>query len=283
MKDNIGDRMKGFYENRTQTNLMRRMYTIIRCDGKSFSNYTKCLKRPFDDGLIADMNATTIALCQGIQGAKLGYVQSDEISIVLTDFDTLKSDAWFDGNVQKMVSISASIATAEFNRFRLKRNLSILEDILGFRMATFDARVFQLPTRDEVINYLLWRQKDATRNSISSVAQSLYSHNELNKKSSNEKQEMIFQKGINWDKFTSREKRGGLIQKNSYINGEMGTIFNTDLGTGVDQTFYNVPSLKDNAILLPSDAVVRTKWEIVECPNIAQDRNYLKRILQENL
>jgi len=290
MKDSIGDRMKGFYESRSQTNLMRRMYTVIRCDGRSFSNYTKGLKRPFDAGLIWDMDQTTIALCKGIQGAKLGYVQSDEISIVLTDFDTLKSDAWFDGNVQKMVSIGASKATAEFNKTRIMRALHQnsqnpeaipLKIIFNMVMAEFDARVFQLPTRDEVINYLLWRQKDATRNSISSVAQSLYSHKELHKKSSDEKQEMIFQKGINWNDYSSREKRGGLIVKNTYINGEIGTIIKSDFGNG-EQTYYNVPSLKDNAILLPTDAVVRTKWETTDCSIISQDRDFFKRILPEN-
>ena len=121
MKDQLGDRMKAFYEDRTRIKLPRRTYTIIRIDGKAFHTYTKGLKRPFDTGLIDDMNWTTEYLCKNIQGVKFGYVQSDEISLVLTDFDTLQTDLWFDGNLQKMASIAASMATARFNQLRMMR------------------------------------------------------------------------------------------------------------------------------------------------------------------
>lgn len=229
MKDALGDRMKDFYEDRTRTKLARRTNTIIRIDGKAFHTYTKGLKRPFDEGLMEDMNKTTEFLCQNIQGAKIGYVQSDEISILLTDYDDISTHAWFDGNLQKMASIAASLATAKFNQLRLLRksketqrplgdegekigNLDYL-DVQDFKLAMFDARVFQIPYQEEVLNYFIWRQQDATRNSISSVAQSLYSHKELNGKKTDEMQEMIFQKGINWNDYTPREKRGSLIRK----------------------------------------------------------------------
>ena len=115
MKDSLGDRIKGHYENRFRHHLPRRSYTILRVDGKAFHTYTRGCERPFDFALMEDMDFTAKAMCEQIQGCKLAYVQSDEISLVLTDFDTLQTDAWFDGNIQKMVSISAAIATAEFN------------------------------------------------------------------------------------------------------------------------------------------------------------------------
>ena len=168
-KDNLGDRMKIFYENITRIFLPRRTYTIIRIDGKAFHTYTKGLDRPFDDKFVNDMDETACYLCKNIQGAKFAFVQSDEISILLTDFDSLTTSAWFDGNIQKMVSVSASLATAKFNELRPNK------------IALFDSRVFTISSRVEVENYFIWRQQDTTRNSISSVAQWLYSPSELKK------------------------------------------------------------------------------------------------------
>src|SRR6476620_4819651 len=125
MKDEMGDRFKR-YESTFKSQLNRRTYTIIRVDGKAFHTYTKGLTRPFDEGLIEDMNATAVYLCENIQGAKLGYVQSDEISILVTDFDRLESQLYFDGEVQKVSSITASLATAKFNearQYRAMRNI----------------------------------------------------------------------------------------------------------------------------------------------------------------
>lgn len=208
----IGDRMKDNYENSTRLTLPRRSYTIIRIDGKAFHTYTKGLERPFDDGLIEDMDATAAYLCKNIMGAKCAYVQSDEISIVITDFETIATEAWFKNNLQKMCSISASMATMKFNELRFNRGSK--------KLAMFDSRVFQIPQKAEVENYLISRQQDATRNSIASVAQSLYPHEELKKINSDKQQEMIFQKGINWNDFSSRKKRGGLVIKETYMKGE---------------------------------------------------------------
>jgi tRNA(His) 5'-end guanylyltransferase len=219
MKDQLGDRMKDFYEDRFRFKLARRTNTIIRVDGKAFHTYTRGLTRPFDQGLMKDMNETTSYLCQNIQGAKFGYVQSDEISILITDYDDITTHAWFDGNLQKMASIAASLATAKFNQLRMtrscmERNFNLdPADLENFKLAMFDARVFQIPYQEEAINYFIWRQQDATRNSISSVAQSLYSQKELHGKKTSEMQEMIFQKGVNWNDYTSREKRGSVVRK----------------------------------------------------------------------
>lgn len=193
--------MKDNYESRSKTFLTRRTPAIIRVDGKAFHTYTKGLNKPFDNDLIEDMNYTAINLCNNIQGAKLAYVQSDEISILLTDYDTLQTDAWFNYNVQKICSVSASMATAYFNSKRASDKL-----------AFFDARIFNIP-REEVSNYFLARQKDCIKNSIGSVAQSLYSSKELNCKNQNEQQEMIFSQGVNWNDFSSDLKRGRTFTK----------------------------------------------------------------------
>jgi tRNA(His) 5'-end guanylyltransferase len=262
MKDELGDRMKDFYEDRTRYKLARRTNTIIRIDGKAFHTYTKGLERPFDLGLMEDMNKTTEYLCQNIQGAKFGYVQSDEISILITDYDDIDTHAWFDANLQKMASIAASLATAEFNRLRLIRKMnttvatagSILEQ---FKHAMFDARVFQIPYQEEVINYFIWRQQDATRNSISSVAQSLYSAKELHGKKTSDMQEMIFQKGINWNDFTPREKRGSIIRK-------------------VEKTF-EIPAHWAYGENVIDSKFTRLKWEAdPNTPIISQDKDYLR-------
>lgn len=212
MTDSLGDRMKIYYEDVTRHYLPRRTHTIIRLDGKSFHTYTKKLVRPFDAGLIEDMQKTTIRLCENIQGAVLGYTQSDEISLVLCDYKEKETESFFKGNIQKICSVSASMATAFFNAFRQARNFE-------GGPAFFDARVFTIPEKVEVLNYLIWRQKDATRNSIQMAAQSVYSHKELNKKKWSDLNEMLFQKGINFNDYSSSEKRGSLIVK-EYFEGE---------------------------------------------------------------
>lgn len=204
--DNLGDRMKRNYEDITRTYLPKRTNTIIRLDGKAFHNYTKGLEKPFDNKFMQDMDETAKFLCKQIQCAKFGFVQSDEISILVCDYDNINTSSWFDSNLQKICSVSASMATAYFNKVR------------GFKdnkMAFFDSRVFTIPDIYEVPNYFIWRQQDATRNSISSVAQSFYSSKELLRKNINEQQEMIFQKGTNWNDYPAKYKRGrAIVNKN---------------------------------------------------------------------
>ena len=279
----IGERIKSYYEDRYRMYLPRRTYTIIRVDGKSFKNYTKDLSRPFDKGFIEDMNQTSTHLCENIMGSKFAYVASDEISILLTDFDETYTEAWFDGNLQKMASIAASLATAKFNQLRMarfaKNNIdpmaslasSMMDqtmspgEIENFKLAMFDARVFQIPYQEEVINYFIWRQQDCTRNSISSVAQSLYSHKELEGKKTDEMQEMIFQKGTNWNDYTPREKRGALIRK-------------------VEKKFVRkeavvVPSEK-TVVISESNTYTRNVWETdPETPIFSQNKDYLRTLI----
>lgn len=251
-KDSLGDRMKEFYENRTRIFLPRRTYTIIRIDGKAFHSYTRGLERPFDYGFIEDMDKTACYLCKNIQGAKFAFVQSDEISIILTDFDDLTTNAWFNGNVQKIVSVSASMTTSKFNQLRVSRKYyeigCLTPDVIdGIKLAEFDSRIYTIPSSVEVENYIIWRQNDTVRNSISSVAQSLYSHKELMSKNTDQMQEMCFQKGINWNDYPANVKRGRLILKINYEKNES----------------------------------IRSKWEFVEPPIFTQDREYLTNLIPQ--
>ena len=239
-------RMKSNYENRSKTFLTRRTPVIMRLDGKAFHTYTRGLDKPFDEGLIEDMELTTKYLCENIQGVKLGYCQSDEISLLLTDYETLDTQAWFDYNVQKMVSISASMATAKFNELRIVKPfftestnytdsdfMDYNEGNAPFKLAFFDSRVFNIP-KEEVSNYFLARQKDAVKNSISMLAQSLYSQKQLHKKNSSEMQELCFQKSQNWNDLNYKKKRGCTILKvmkefsdisgNTFIRGKWESV-----------------------------------------------------------
>ena len=220
MKKSLGDRMKS-YELVNRSWLMPNSYAIVRIDGRAFHNFTRGLKKPFDYGLVEDMVETTKYLCKNVQGCHLGYTQSDEISLVLFDGHNHGSEKFFDGQIQKICSVVSSMTTAKFNQLRLLRNSYVNNDgcnvvpIERYRLAEFDARVFNLPTFDETVNYLRWRQRDAVKNSISMVAQSLYSHKELHEKNGNQQQELIFQKGQNWNDYDPSVKRGTSVVKRS--------------------------------------------------------------------
>lgn len=192
--------MKEQYEFRARTYLPRRSYSILRLDGKAFHTYTRGLERPFDQRFMHDMAATAHYLCGEIAGTVLAFVQSDEISLLLTDFATNTTEAWFDGNVQKMTSVSASLATARFNELR------------PGKLACFDSRAFTIPDPTEVANYFVWRQQDCTRNSVSMAAQSLFSPKQLHGKSGSEMQEMMWcEHGVNWNDYPVDCRRGTVI------------------------------------------------------------------------
>ena len=234
-KDSLGDRMKNNYENRAKTYLVRRMPVIIRLDGKAFHTFTRGLKKPYDEIFHNTMNQTMKYLCENIQCCKLGYTQSDEITLLLTDYDTLTTDAWFDSNVQKICSVSASMATLAFNKyFRINfpiycgKNIDdvITDEELEYRhnvyrkfdTAMFDSRCFNIPV-EEVTNCFIWRQQDATRNAIQMLGQCNFSHKELNGKSCNDIQDMLMtQKGINFNDMPTEFKRGVCCVKNRLVS-----------------------------------------------------------------
>ena len=231
VKDSLGDRMKEYYEDRAKTYLTRRTPVIIRLDGKAFHSFTKHLKKPYDKILHDTMNSTMEYLCKNIQGCKFGYTQSDEITLVLVDYDKLETDAWFGYGVQKMCSISASMATLAFNTYFKKyrddfldsvaalQDFDIEEDYLEALQrclevgALFDSRCFNIPV-EEVVNCLIWRQQDATRNAIQMLGQCNFSHRELHGMSCNDIQDMLMlQKDINFNDMPTDYKRGTCCYK----------------------------------------------------------------------
>lgn len=207
-KDEFGNRMKS-YEQVSRIKLPKRMPIIIRIDGKAFHTYTKNLVKPFDENLMNAMAMTAQYLCQNISGCKLAYYQSDEISLLITNDDKLTTEAWFDNVLQKMVSISASIATAYFNSLNWEGKPE--------QLAMFDSRAFVIP-KDEVNNYFLWRQNDATKNSISMVAQSQFKQSELQNLNGSQMQDkLMIEKGINWNDLETSKKRGLCVQRKELV------------------------------------------------------------------
>lgn len=199
----LGDRMKR-YEAATRTVLPRRTYTLLRVDGRAFHSYLRGAAKPFDEQFMADMDHVAEALCQEITGSVFAYTQSDEISILVTDFASEQTEPWFGGVVAKQLSISAALATAVLNERRP-----------GHR-ALFDSRVFTLSDPVEVANYFLWRQRDAVRNSISMAAQAHFSHKRLHGVNSGGMQELLWsEKGVNWNDYPDGCKRGRVAVRHS--------------------------------------------------------------------
>ena len=230
--DDLGVRMKTFYEKIPKTKLMRRCPVAIRIDGKAFHTFTRGFQKPFDEVLIKSMQETMKYLCENIQGCVLGYTQSDEITLILVDYKKLTSSAWFDYEVQKICSIAASMATMAFNKFfrdnvgdylyenyddqYLADYIKTLQNAVD-KGAMFDARCFNIP-KEEVTNLVYWRQLDASRNSIQMVGQACFSHKELQNKSCNDIQDMLMtQKGINWNDLPTYQKRGSCCVRNKIV------------------------------------------------------------------
>jgi len=204
MKDDLGNRIK-IYENiEINRRLLPLLPIVCRLDGKAFHNFTKDLKRPYDPVLSEVMILTTAYLVQETN-ANIGYTQSDEISLTWHN-DRFDKQLFFDGKIQKMVSVLSSLTTGYFNKILTKY---IKKEELGF----FDCRVFNVPNVEEGANVLLWRERDATKNSISMAAGTYYDHMDLMNKNSSQKQEMLFHKGINWHNYPTFFKRGTFIQR----------------------------------------------------------------------
>ena len=234
----LAKRMKE-YESVSKTKLIKRMPVIIRIDGRAFHTFTKGFQRPFDEVLIKSMQDTMKYLCENIQNCVLGYHQSDEITLLLVDYKELNTSPWFDNEVQKICSITASMTTMAFNKYFQKHVKEFGATIPYYgtiypcdaesavymknlnraieKGAMFDARCFNIP-KDDVTNNFYWRQLDATRNSIQMVGQAHFSHRELQNKNCNEIQDMLFsKKGINWNDFFTYLKRGSCCVKETYM------------------------------------------------------------------
>ena len=273
----LANRMKD-YEKRHQYYLQKRTPVAIRVDGRSFHTFTRGFKRPFDYIFMKSMQETAKYMCENMGNAKFAYVQSDEITIILTDYDTLETDCWFNYRTDKLCSISASMATMAFNKY-FEENVT--NEVLEYKMvphcveiqqeikeyhntliaaldkgAMFDARCFNIP-KEEVTNLIYWRQLDASRNSIQMVGQANFSHNELQNKSCNDIQDMLMlQKNINWNDFPTYQKRGSCVVKSD----EKETITEDNIGTKM---------------------TIRSKWIIdKEMPILkGKDRAYIDKLV----
>lgn len=268
---NIAERMKQ-YESTSHISLLRKTPVIIRIDGKAFHTFTKDMEKPFSYELSQCMQETAKYLVQNIQGCKLAYVQSDEISLLLTDYETIYTDCWFGYTLQKLVSISASMATMAFNKQWLDFELNYRDDCLSgdqksskiniIEYAMFDSRAFNLP-QEEVCNYFIWRQQDATRNSIQMVGQSHFSHKELQNKNCNQIQDMLMlNKNINWNDTPTIYKRGFCVYKRKIM-----TNFN-----------FTGTSITNSGIEMDGNGIMKTEIVIdKEIPIFTQDRDFIEQ------
>lgn len=196
-------RMKG-YEEAYKLTLPRRLPVLVRVDGRAFHSYTRTLARPYDDLLRGTMAHTALRLCRAIAGAKFAYTQSDEISVLLTNDDTLTTEPWVGGELQKLVSLAASMATSHFG--------SLAAEVELPPGAQFDARAFILPP-DEVANYFVWRQQDCERNSIAMAAQTAFSHKQLQGMSKEDQILMLKGAGIDWYAYSAHHRLGVAVRK----------------------------------------------------------------------
>jgi tRNA(His) 5'-end guanylyltransferase len=234
----LGDRMKR-YEHSYRLTFPRRLPVVVRVDGRAFHSHLRGATKPFDMPFIEDMGHVAVALCEEISGAVFAYHQSDEVSVLVQDWVGEHAEPWFAGELQKIVSLSAAIATAALGERRPGQPL-------------FDARAFVLPNTVEVANYFLWRQRDATRNSISMAAQAHFSHKALQGVNGNAMQEMLFaEHGVNWNDYPAECRRGQVAIKAS---GEREVTY-TDRRTNEECT----------------TKAFRTWWEVMPAPRFAAE------------
>lgn len=244
-KESLGNRMKD-YEKRAFRPLVRRIPVLIRIDGKSFHKWTVGLERPFDQIMKHSMSYAMLKVCSKIDGARFGYCQSDEISILVCDYKDIGTQSWFDYRANKIESVAASTCTAYFNHAIMHY---LFDHYKKKGPAVFDARAWNLP-KEEVTNYFLWRQRDCEKNSISQLAMAHFSHKELMRKTGAEKQDMLMnQKGVNWNDITTSNKRGTAAFRVSYKKGD----------------------------------AIRTKWVVdFEMPIISKSRQYVEQWVEED-
>lgn len=268
----IGARMKA-YENCYRIYLPKRQAVIVRVDGKAFHSFTKGFDRPYDALFASCMWNTTKQLCENISGCVFGYTQSDEISLVLVDYKNINTEPWFGNNLQKIVSISASMATYFFKKIfeeairdeylnwyttgtvndEKEKLLNQHTQAYNNKLCVFDARAFIIP-REEVSNYIYWRQLDCVRNSIQLAGQAYFSHKQLQNKNCDQIQEMLWQEHqVNWSKYPTWFKNGIAIYKQPreiYHKNEDGT-----------QSF-----------------IMRDKWTIdLEMPMVSQNPDFINK------
>ena len=281
-RSDLANRMKEFYETIPKTRLMRRCPVVVRLDMRAGHTFCRGFERPFDELFIKSMQETAKYMCENVQGCVLSYQQSDEISLILVDYKKLNSSAFFDYEVQKVCSITASMATMAFNKYfeeEVRYNSDIFYEPWNHdekekklfssyfksikKGAMFDSRCFNIP-KEEVTNYIYWRQLDASRNSVQMVGQANFSDKELHKKTTNQIQDMLMtQKGINWNDFPTYQKRGSCCIKEVYY---------------LDKNGEEVPVEDSNK----DDVTKRSRWIIDENIPIfkGEDRQYIENLIR---
>lgn len=207
MNDELGNRLKTYESTESSRRLMKLLPALSRIDGKTFHNFTRNMEKPYDKRFCDLMIETTKFLVEQTN-ACMGYTQSDEMSLawISTDFN---SQIFFDGKIQKMTSVLASMTTAFFN----ENFKNFFQDFPKPSLAYFDCRVWNVPNQTEASNTFLWREFDAVRHSVLNAGYAFYSHKQLFNKNIKEAQELLFQKGINWNDYPSFYKRGSYVQR----------------------------------------------------------------------
>lgn len=247
----LGDRMK-LYEKASERYMTRRIPLCLRFDGVSFHTWARGLQKPFDDSLRRCMTYAAYRVCDAISGARFAYTQSDEISVMVIDYQSTNTEPWFGYRQHKIESVAASMCTAYFNMAAIKW---LPDHVVKKGPACFDARAFSMPVED-VTNLFIWRQRDCTKNSVSSLAQAHFSHRDLHGKNSSDMQDMLMlQKKINWNDVETRFKRGTAV--------------------------YKVRVVSKNPVDPEKPDVVRSKWVAdYEMPQISKDTDYVFRWLE---
>lgn len=255
MSDSLGDRMKG-YEGASRTVLPAKLPVIVRVDGRAFHTYAHGAEQPFDRGMMDAMNNVALALVREMSNSVFAYVQSDEISVLLVDYQNPETQAWFGGVVSKMVSIAAATAAVRMTLESTKWHPKCLDSMMAYgpQPCAFDARAFVLP-KEEVCNYFIWRQQDWARNSLQMLSRSLYSHKELEGKDQSAMHEMCFQKGVNWAALDCDLRRGrGIIKR--------------------DKPFVVPAGPK------AGETIMRSEWIVDKLtPQFTQERQYIEGLL----
>lgn len=241
----LGDRMKMYERFGTGQCAMPRLPVLVRLDGRCFHGLTKNCTKPFDEGLHEAMVSTAIALAEETC-AKVAYTQSDEISLLLY---TDKPDAkiYFDGKYHKINSVLAGLASVTFT-----------EQWVNMPMGLFDCRTWTVPTKDEAVNAFVWREQDATRNSVQMAARARFSHKQCYKKNNADLQEMLFQDGVNWNDYADWEKRGTFVIRRKKLR----TL--TEAERSAIPEKHRPPAHQD---------VVRTSYETLSLPVLTTIQN----------
>ena len=273
MPDSLGDRMKR-YERVAESRLTCRTPVLARLDGKAFHTFTRTLKRPWDERFHWCMWDAAMHLCTTIQGCRMAYVQSDEITLLLTDWEKLTTTQWMDYRVGKMCSIAAAACTAAFLRSYTRAFDVSLEDM--DILPVFDARFWNVPMED-VVNAFIWRQQDCTKNSITMLANAHFKHGELHRLSTKERMDkLMVEKGINWNDCPIPQKRGICVVKEIYEKPPVEVEH-----VSYDEFCEDLLAGNVEEILGPVQGVLRRRWVVDEnIPIFTQDRDYIERLLQ---